>query len=92
MDAMFASRLAQWFGARSYAVYLVHFPIIMALSLPILRDVHGGTGLQFLAFLGAVVPFTLLAAELMHRLVERPFITLGARLARIAPKPVPPAS
>lgn len=91
MDAMFASRLAQWFGARSYAVYLVHFPIIMALSLPILRDVPGGTGVHFLAFLGAVIPLTLLAAELMHRLVELPFIALGARLARGAPKPVVPA-
>ena len=91
MDVMFASRVAQWFGARSYAVYLVHFPIIMALSPPILRDVHGGTGLQFLAFLGAVIPLTLLAAELMHRLVERPFIALGARLARGGPRPVAPA-
>lgn len=92
MDVLFASRLAQWFGARSYAVYLVHFPIVMALSLPILRDVPGGTGPYFLAFLGAVIPLTLLSAELMHRLVELPFIALGARLARRAPKPVLPAS
>ena len=91
MDVMFASRLAQWFGARSYAVYLVHFPIIMGVSLPILRDVPGGTGLHFLAFFGAVIPLTLLAAELMHRLVELPFIALGARLARGASKPMIPA-
>ncbi len=91
MDAMFASRVAQWFGARSYAVYLVHFPIIMGLSLPILRDIHGGTGLQFLAFLGAVIPLTLLTAELMHRLVERPFIALGARLAGGRPRTAAPA-
>ena len=92
MDALFASPVAQWFGARSYAVYLVHFPIIMALSLPILRDVQGGTGQLFLAFIGAVIPLTLLASELMHRLVERPFIALGARLARGAPRTPMPAA
>jgi peptidoglycan/LPS O-acetylase OafA/YrhL len=63
----------------------------MGVSLPILRDVHGGTGLQFLAFLGAVIPLTLLAAELLHRLVERPFIALGARLARGTPRAAMPA-
>lgn len=86
LDALLASRMAQWFGARSYSVYLVHFPIIMALSLPILRDVHGA-GLQFLAFAAAVIPLVLLASELMHRLVERPFIALGARLARTPSRP-----
>lgn len=92
MDTLFASPVAQWFGARSYAVYLVHFPIIMALSLPILRDVQGGAGLQFLAFIGAVIPLTVIVAELMHRLVERPFIALGARLARGASRTPMPAS
>ena len=62
----------------------------MTLSLPILRDVQGGTGLQFLAFTVAVVPLTLLASELMHRLVERPFIALGARLARRGSKAASP--
>ena len=88
MDQLFASPLAQWFGARSYSVYLVHFPIIMVLSLPILRDVHG-SGLQFLAFAAAVIPLVLIASELMHRFVERPFIALGARLVRGAPKDAP---
>ena len=86
MGALLASSPAQWFGARSYSVYLVHFPIIMALSLPILRDVHG-SGLQFLAFVAAVITLVLVASELMHRLVERPFIALGARLVRTRPRP-----
>jgi len=92
MDGLFASPVAQWFGARSYAVYLVHFPIVMAVSLPLLREVQGGAGVRFLAFAAVVIPLTLLASEILHRLVERPCIALGARLARGAPGAALPAS
>ena len=81
MKGMFASSLATYLGARSYSVYMVHFPIIMAMtSLIAPRWRLDQTGF-FFALMLAVLPTTLLASELLYRLVERPMIALGARLA-----------
>ena len=63
----------QWLGARSFSLYLVHFPIVLAYAY--------GLDHPRLPVLAAVaLPTSLLAAELFHRGVERPC----HRLARAA--------
>jgi peptidoglycan/LPS O-acetylase OafA/YrhL len=75
------SRWARYFGTRSYSVYLLHFPVLfvlMGLGANIFRD-----RLQILIALTLLAPpFTLMAAELSYRFVERPGMQLGRRLGR----------
>ena len=74
-------RVLLWFGSRSYAIYLVHMPVMFAtrelwfrLGVP---AVHGnGRWLVLTAF--ALMG---IAAELNFRLIETPFRRKGARIA-----------
>jgi peptidoglycan/LPS O-acetylase OafA/YrhL len=63
----------RWLGSRSFSLYLVHFPIVLALAFGL-----GRPGLVVLA--ATAIPASLLAAEAFHRTVERP----SHRLARAA--------
>lgn len=77
----FESPVAAWLGARSYAVYVLHSPIISIVAYLIL-PLHPFSRIEALIVLAAVVtPVTLVAADLMHRYVEQPMITLGGRVA-----------
>jgi peptidoglycan/LPS O-acetylase OafA/YrhL len=62
----------RWLGARSYAVYLVHWPLFLAA-----RQTWGDADRWVLT--AGVVAASLLLAELSFRVLERP-IRLGARL------------
>jgi peptidoglycan/LPS O-acetylase OafA/YrhL len=66
-------------GVRSYAIYLVHVPVIKEIG-----DVYTGHGPWAGALRMALLalPATLLAAEVVHRLVEVPFLSLRARWRR----------
>lgn len=75
------SRAAVAMGARSYAVYLAHWPIIQALAY-VLLPLASFSQWQALLVLGAAtIIATLLAAEVLHRFVEKPMIRFGAQLA-----------
>jgi peptidoglycan/LPS O-acetylase OafA/YrhL len=82
MDAMLASPLAVYLGARSYSVYLVHLPLILLVMwaqttyLPDLAQTPARIALA----LGVLVG-TLVVSDVLYRTVERPMIKLGARLA-----------
>lgn len=67
---------ARWLGRVSYALYLIHLPVLLA----ILHLMHGLLPLP--ALLVLAVGLALVAAEAMHRFVEKPAIALGRRLAR----------
>lgn len=69
----------RWAGSRSYSIYLVHMPVFAFLV-----RIHPGASYESRAVLCAIsgLPFVLLAAELLHRAVERP------ALARRAPSQV----
>lgn len=58
------SRLLQWLGKRSFSLYLIHFPIVMATAYAL------GQYSRFGIFIA--VPLALAAAELFYRAVERP--------------------
>jgi len=67
------TRPMQWLGSRSFSLYLVHFPIVLAFAYGLQQP-----GLLVLA--ATALPASLLAAEVFHRLAERPC----HRLARAA--------
>ena len=85
MDKLFASPLAAYLGARSYSVYLVHMPMMMLVAW-VMTDKLTLTETPARILVGAgTVLTTLVASDLLYRLVERPMITLGARLAARRP-------
>jgi len=67
-------------AAHAYALYLVHYPIIgMLASILESLHVHAGT-VTFTALLAlSFVPAAAIAASLLHRFVEQPFLTLKER-------------
>jgi peptidoglycan/LPS O-acetylase OafA/YrhL len=81
MDRLFASPLAIYLGARSYSVYLVHMPMMMLVAWTMTSNLAlADTPARILVGVGTVLA-TLITSDLLYRFVERPMITLGARLA-----------
>jgi hypothetical protein len=67
---------ATWVGARSYSIYLWHWPVILLVALD--NPSAPGTLSHLLTRLWCVV-VTLALADLTYRFVEGPFRTLGFR-------------
>lgn len=77
----FISKPAQWLGARSYSIYIIHYPILSIASWALLRF-YPFTRLEALGVLALVVlPLTIIASDIIYRYVEIPGIALGKRLA-----------
>lgn len=71
-----------WLGQVSFSLYLVHVPLILLALHVVPADIHPAL------VLAGVVPLSLLVAAGLYRLVERPTIALGRRLAaRFEPDP-----
>lgn len=81
MNLMFGSRVAQSFGARSFSVYVVHWPVLQAAMFLVYSVATPGVMGGFLAVSLITVPLTLIAAELLHVVIEKPMIGVGARMA-----------
>jgi peptidoglycan/LPS O-acetylase OafA/YrhL len=77
------SPIATYFGSRSYSVYLGHLPIIGVCHW-VWLDIFplAGRAATFFGVSAMVVPLTILAAEILHRGIERPGMALGSKLAR----------
>jgi peptidoglycan/LPS O-acetylase OafA/YrhL len=77
------SRIATYFGSRSYSIYLSHFPIMAVCyslwlsAFPTAPSIRTFIGLSLMT-----VPSTLFASELLYRGVELPGIAFGSWLAR----------
>jgi peptidoglycan/LPS O-acetylase OafA/YrhL len=86
LASILGNRPLVWFGKRSYALYIFHYPIVAALSLagfeiaPI-RAVVGTTAAAHMVFLIVNVGLSALAAQLSWQLIESPFLSLKARFA-----------
>jgi peptidoglycan/LPS O-acetylase OafA/YrhL len=74
-QAALSHRSLVWLGEISFSLYLVHVPLILG-------ALHFAPPQAPPALvLAGVIPLSLLIATWMHRLVERPTIALGRRLA-----------
>jgi peptidoglycan/LPS O-acetylase OafA/YrhL len=69
---VFEVRWLGYVGRRSYAVYLLHAPVIAYLSLRLMPG-------HPVVFLGGCLVITFALAELSWRIIERPFLRLKAR-------------
>ena len=79
--AAFEHALPRALGARSYSVYIVHWPVLQ--SCFALVNADGGTGrLAGLIEVSLLtIPLTLLVSEALYRCVEQPFIAIGRGVA-----------
>lgn len=73
----------QWLGARSFSLYLVHEPVIVAAALVL----PGSWGPAPVGVAGVLAAFAV--TVVFYRLVERPSITLGRLVARRSRRPRP---
>jgi peptidoglycan/LPS O-acetylase OafA/YrhL len=72
------TRPLQWAGTRSYSLYLVHEPVLVAIAFAL----GGAPSLPLLALVA--VPLALLVTEAFHRAIERPSHELARRAGRLA--------
>lgn len=72
------TRPVQWAGTRSFSVYLIHEPILVAAALVTGADAW----LPWLFVALALLPVILLAAEGFYRVVERPSMLVSQRVGR----------
>jgi peptidoglycan/LPS O-acetylase OafA/YrhL len=78
------TRLTDWLGRISYSIYLFHVIVILAIEWWLLRRTPEGSPwrTQHVGIYTAVgIAATLLVASVVYRLVEKPGIRLGHRLA-----------
>jgi peptidoglycan/LPS O-acetylase OafA/YrhL len=78
INRIFESPMAQYFGSRSYSLYLIHAPIVALAGFWVFSSVDGSR--YWLLFVAPVAATAILAAELFYRLIEWPSITLARRL------------
>lgn len=65
------NRVLHWAGTRSYSIYLAHVPVYAALMTAFPDE---GYKRRTLLLAGTGLPLALVASELLHRYVERPFL------------------
>ncbi len=77
---LYGNKPMQWIGQRSYAIYLVHWPIIVLLKF--YTNFQMNSGMRVVLF-----AFSIIAAMALHKFIEKPFrkrgedITSAQRLA-----------
>ncbi|MEV8133607.1 acyltransferase [Pseudarthrobacter oxydans] len=75
---------AQWLGARSFSLYLIHEPIIVSVAFAL--DTSNAVYVFLLA-----VPLSLITAEVFFRYIESPSLTLAGTAGRALSKRGQPA-
>lgn len=73
-------RFLSWMGSRSYALYLVHFPLY-ALTQVLLFPVADSSRIQLALYAVCAAALIALAAELTYRWVELPLRNYGRQIA-----------
>jgi peptidoglycan/LPS O-acetylase OafA/YrhL len=88
VEKILLKRFPRYLGRLSFSLYLVHVPVILALTIL----THGTLSLPLLILI--VVPVSIALADVFDRLVTAPSANLGHRLTqtrrepRLAPQPV----
>jgi len=67
------SRTLIWLGTISYSIYLVHYPLLVAIQAW-LRSVDFPAALRVIVTFGVATVVCLAAAYVFHRIFERPFM------------------
>jgi peptidoglycan/LPS O-acetylase OafA/YrhL len=79
-STLFESKIARYFGSRSYSIYLFHFIIVTVSHYALTRSYpSAGRGETLVILLAVVCPATAIVSELSYRMVERPGIRLGQK-------------
>jgi peptidoglycan/LPS O-acetylase OafA/YrhL len=90
--AVTENRLLALVGLTSYSIYLLHSPILLAITNhSVTSTVFGGavpTTAHFLKLLAAGAAITCVVSALTYRAIEAPALRLRRRWARSAPPPV----
>jgi peptidoglycan/LPS O-acetylase OafA/YrhL len=73
--------LLEAIGARSYAIYLVHFPVLLTVQSIAGLAPQPPEWLHALTILVSAVALTLIVVEVCHRFVEKPLIAIGGRFS-----------
>lgn len=82
----------QHLGKISFPLYLVHWPVIIVILHVMLRLSPGMSAQTALVVLSATtIPTILIAADLIHRIVEKPMMDFGKKFDR-RPSPIKPAA
>lgn len=71
------TRPVQWAGTRSFSIYLVHEPILVAAALATAAD-----SWSWLLLAAALIPLVLVVAEVFHRVIEAPSMRLSREVGR----------
>lgn len=72
-------------GTISYSLYLVHYPIVAAVTLGVVKDRGFSVPVNFAVLLLTCVPLSVAVAVAFYLICERPYLS---RKATIAPPPV----
>ena len=73
--SLLSTPVAQWFGSRSYTIYMVHFPVLIAAV-----ELFGEAELQGnIALKAGMIALSLLLADLLTRFVELPMMRARRR-------------
>ncbi|RTE91992.1 acyltransferase [Bradyrhizobium sp. LVM 105] len=73
------SPVAQYFGSRSYSIFLCHYPVISAIVWLLFSYSGTAPGMLLLSCLS--IPATIIVSELTYRYIELPGIKMGKRAA-----------
>jgi len=80
---LLSSRLAIYFGERSYSIYLSHLPIVTSVHVFWFHRFPSMGRAQTLALVAATsIPAIILASEILYRSIEKPGIRLGSLIVK----------
>jgi peptidoglycan/LPS O-acetylase OafA/YrhL len=73
--SVFKSRILEWFGLRSYGIYLLHKPVQLLIPFILAWFLHNALSPWIVAIISLIALF--IVSELSYRIVEKPVMSLG---------------
>jgi peptidoglycan/LPS O-acetylase OafA/YrhL len=81
-----APRWLVWLGRRSYATYLIHYPLLAVYN--VVLDSRGSQYERILIMFIGAAPLIVVLSALLYRWIEKPGIALGKALTGLSQQPV----